>query len=147
PTSDSATVGHNYADPLIVTARDASNNPVPNIGISFTMPTIGPSGTLSALTGVTDAIGQVSVTLLANLIAGGFNIGVNTTDGSNLSASALRTNVADKPNSVVLSGDGQSAVVGGAYGSALVATVYDEFNNPVSGADVAFVLPTVGPSG
>ncbi|HKW64922.1 MAG TPA: Ig-like domain-containing protein, partial [Candidatus Acidoferrum sp.] len=44
-------------------------------------------------------------------------------------------------------GTPQSATVGGAFGTQLQATVKDSFNNPVSGATVAFAAPGSGASG
>src|SRR5207244_6006946 len=46
----------------------------------------------------------------------------------------------------VTSGSGQSATVNTNFGSALVATVSDQFGNPVSGVSVTFAAPGSGAS-
>ena len=45
------------------------------------------------------------------------------------------------------SGSGQSAMVGAAFANPLVATVTDQYGNPVSGVTVTFTPPASGASG
>jgi Bacterial Ig-like domain (group 1)/Putative Ig domain/WD40-like Beta Propeller Repeat len=145
--NQTAEVGTIYASPLITTVHDEFGNPVPDVTVTLTPPTSGAGGTLSATTGVTDANGQVSVTLTANNTAGAFTIGVSTLGGSDPTGVFHLTNVSSQPASVVLTGSGQSATVGHAYTNSLVVTVLDGLGHPVANKTVTFSRPTTGASG
>ena len=134
-------------NPLVVTVLDAAGNPLANQTVTFTRPTSGPSGTLSATTGITNSSGQVSVQFTANTIAGNVTIGVAVTGGTNPTSQFHLTNVADAPASVIVSGGNKSATVTWTFTTPLVATVHDQYGNPVVGKTVTFTLPGAGASG
>jgi sugar lactone lactonase YvrE len=73
---------------------------------------------------------------------------ITVTDASDSTQSGTATTtvtngVASKV--IVVSGSGQSANIGTAYGSALVAQVLDAYGNPVPGVAVTFTAPASGP--
>ena len=70
-TPQSAVVGSPFVAAIQATVRDANNNPVPGVQVTFTPPASGPSAVLSSLTANTNAAGQASVTATANATAGG----------------------------------------------------------------------------
>src|SRR5450631_2346314 len=74
-TPQSAAINTAFANPPAVTVRDAGNNPVPGVSVTFTAPGAGPSGLFSNSTTtivvVTDASGIASAPFTANSIAGG----------------------------------------------------------------------------
>lgn len=88
-TPQSTNINTAFATALQVTLKDGSGNPLVGVVITFTVPAIGASATLSALTATTNASGQASVTATANGTAGSFTI---TASVGALSASFSLTN-------------------------------------------------------
>jgi uncharacterized repeat protein (TIGR01451 family) len=143
-SGQSATVATGFTDPLIVEVRDAANQLLPNIAVTFTAPATGASATPSPTTVLTGPDGQGSLAVAANTIAGGYTIAASVS-GVATPASFSLTNTAGAPATVsVVSGDGQSATVNTAFSAPLVAEVTDAFGNPVPGATVTFTPPTTG---
>ncbi len=89
-SGQSATVGSAFASPLVVTVRDAGNNALSGVTVSFTGPASGAG--IVAGTAVTNASGVASATVTANATAGG-PYAVTAAVGS-LSAVFSLTNVA-----------------------------------------------------
>src|SRR5207248_2324827 len=78
-TPQSTTVATPFGSSLVVTVRDASNNPVAGVTVTFTAPaTTGASGTFSnsttTITATTDVNGQVSEAITADTHAGAFTV-------------------------------------------------------------------------
>ena len=143
-TPQSATVNTAYAAPLTAILADQFGNGIPGVTIAFAAPTLGPTGTLSAPTAVTDASGRASVTITANTTAGPFAVTASTATVEGTAAFAL-TNLTDPVQLLsVRSGSQQSAIVTTAFGLALVARLQDQFGNPVAGAIVVFEVPATG---
>jgi len=73
-TPQSAPVNTTFPNPLAVTVRDASNNPVPNVPVKFTASTSRASGTFSngsnTITSLTNASGIASQPFTANRTVG-----------------------------------------------------------------------------
>src|SRR5690606_25698961 len=67
-----------------VQVRDAYNNPVSGVVVSFGVPATGPSATLSSPTGTTDNNGYVAVTAIANDIAGAYAVSAGTSFGQSV---------------------------------------------------------------
>ena len=90
--------------------------------------------------------GQLSEALTADTHAGAYTVTASFT-GAPSPASFSLTNTAGTANSIaVTSGSPQSATVNTAFASPLVATVTDQFGNPVAGVSVTFAAPASGPS-
>jgi uncharacterized delta-60 repeat protein len=93
-TNFSVTSGNNQATPIntafgpiVVKAKDTNNNPLSGIVISFTVPTLGASGTVNAgqnsFTATTDSSGAVTITnLIANSFAGSYIMTATSAVGS-----------------------------------------------------------------
>jgi hypothetical protein len=150
-TPQSATINTAFGTALQVTVRDASNNPVNAVTVTFAAPTSGASGTFAGglNTAVTNASGvATSATFTANATAGGPYTVTASVAGVATPASFSLTNLSASPAKVaVTSGSGQSAVINTAFTAPLVATVTDSGNNPVSGVVVTFTPPASGASG
>ena len=69
--TQSASAGAEFANPLAVIVKDASNNPLPGATVTFTVPASGPSATLSSYTAITNSSGLIRITATANTIVGG----------------------------------------------------------------------------
>jgi hypothetical protein len=89
---------------------------------------VPPTGTYTLYVGATDDLGNTTPS--SQYLTATFFIGVPS------------------PNAIAeYSGSPQSATVGTAFGSALVAKVTDQYGNPFSGASVTFTAPSSGASG
>ncbi len=151
-TPQSATISTAFANPLAVTVRDASNNPVAGVSVTFTAPGAGASGIFSnstaTITVATNASGVASAPFTANSTAGGpytvtaaaaglttVNFSLTNSTGA---ASSMTANAGTTP---------QSATINTAFANALAVTVRDAGSNPVSGVNVTFTAPGAGASG
>ncbi len=135
--------------PLQVQVEDAMGNPVgAGVPVTFSAPASGPTGTFvggGALT--TGAGGMAAVIFTANTITGSYIV-TATTPGAPAPATFSLTNTAGMPYSIVAtSGSGQSASINATFTKPLVATVKDQYNNPVQNTTVTFTPPAAGPSG
>jgi filamentous hemagglutinin family protein len=146
-SGQSITVNTNFANPLQTAVRDQYGNPVPNATVSFGVPGTGASGTPSAATVTTNASGNATINITANTVAGSFN-STGSVGGVATPATFSLTNLADLPFSITATnGSGQSAIVANAYSNPLIATVRDQYSNPVPNATVNFSVPGTGASG
>ena len=150
-SAQSATVKTAFAHPLVATVTDQYGNPISGVSISFAVPASGASGTFSnksaTITGTTDAQGRVSEAFTANTTAGTYSVTASVPGVSTPAAFSL-TNTPGAPASIMAtSGSGQSATVHTAFAHPLVATVTDQYGNPLSGRSVTFTAPTNGPGG
>jgi len=149
-TPQSVAINTAFATPLQATVRDAVNNPVTGVTVTFTAPANGASGTFAGgvNTATTNASGvATAATFTANSAAGGpYNVVASATGAT--SANFSLTNLAGAPASITpTAGTPQSATVNTAFATPLQATVRDAGNNPVSGVAVAFAAPGSGASG
>ena len=100
--SQSAAVGTSFAVPLAVTVTDSHGNPVPGVGVTFTAPASGASGTFGPGDGrsvqvSTDSKGiAVAPTFVANGVAGGYIV---TAFVAGISPAGAFTLVNDPPSS------------------------------------------------
>ena len=149
-SGQSATVGTAFSNPLVVQDVDQYGNPVSGVTVTFTPPASGASGTFTtSATAVTGSNGQAtSNAFTANTTAGGpYNVVASAT-GATPTISFSMTNTAGAAHTVTAtSGNGQSATVATAFTNKLVATVTDQYGNPVSGVTVTFTPPASGASG
>jgi adhesin/invasin len=141
-----ATVGAAFASPLVVSVSDALGNNVSGAAVFFAPPGSGASATPNVNTRITGADGLASVTVSANIIAGGYGLQVSVEETLLVATFAL-TNTAGLPASIsALAGGGQSAAVGTAFTAPLTVVVHDASGNPIIGATVTFTAPPGGAS-
>ncbi|KAM3114576.1 beta strand repeat-containing protein [Phormidesmis sp. 146-33] len=139
-----------FNNALQAIVRDEFGNPVNDVAVTLSLPTVGASGRLTGevttLTTRTDETGQVRIPIQANTIAGTFTA---TASVSGLtSANFSLTNQPDRPASVTASGGTpQNATIRQAFSNPLQATVSDRFGNPIPSVTVTFQVPTQGPTG
>jgi adhesin/invasin len=135
--------GSALSAPFVVTALDASGNPVPGTAITFAVTAGG--GTLSTVTIATDLDGRAVTTLTL-----GKSVGVNTVEARSGSLTAVAftaTGIAGTATKVIaISGGVQSGIIAGAQAAPLIALVTDANDNPVSGVSVTFTGGNVSPA-
>ena len=145
--NQSATVNQTFAQQLTLTVRDAYNDPLPGVAVTFSSPVTGASASFpSGTTLTTDSNGQVSETVKANTIAGSYTVNASVA-GLAMPVTFSLTNSPDAAASITTSGgNGQQATVATGFGHALSAVVRDRYGNAVPGATVTFAAPGSGPS-
>ncbi len=134
---------------LQVIVKDAFNNAVPNVVVTFTTPASGAGGTFAGgNTATTGPSGTATANVfVANFTAGSYVVNA-TVSGVATPAPFNLTNTPGDPASITASaGTPQTAMIGTAFATNLQATVRDGANNPVPGVVVTFTAPSSGPSG
>ncbi len=150
-TLQSAQILTRFGTRLQVTARDAANNPVSGLNVTFTAPNGGASGTFTnnsfLYTVATDASGTATaVDFTANNILGSYTVAA--TAPSYGAAYFQLTNTSGNASSVTAtSGTPQSTPISTTFATNLAVQVKDVGNNPLSGVSVVFQAPASGPSG
>ncbi|MFY9672893.1 MAG: hypothetical protein WAK13_00495, partial [Terriglobales bacterium] len=134
-SGQSATVNTAFAAQLVAYVAQ-NGSALQGAVVTFTPPTTGASGTFAGgvNTATTNAQGlATSAIFTANTKAGAYSVTAST-PGATASASFTLTNNAGPAAAIsATSGSGQSATVGTAFTNPLVATVSDQYGNPVSG--------------
>ena len=108
-SGQTAALNAQFSLPLKVTIRDAANQLVPAVTVTFAAPTSGASAALSATSAVTDANGNAQVTASANGSAGSYSVVATATSGNvaNPFGFALTNSGGNNPVlSVVVNGSG-----------------------------------------
>ena len=147
-TPQTTVVNTNFGAVLQATVLNTLGSPVSGVTVTFTVPGSGASGTFSGATSVTATTNAAGVASSPTLRA-------NTTSGTFFAQAAVAgvvspglyslTNTPDSPVAMsIVSGTPQSTIVGTAFAAPLVAQVRDVYGNPVPGATVNFLAPTVG---
>lgn len=138
-----------FANPLVVTVKDASGSPISGVMVAFTAPSTGASGAFAAgvNTATTNASGvATSATFIANGTVGTYAVTAIVT-GLSSTATFVLTNTVGAPAAITAtSGSGQSATINTAFASPLAATVTDSNGNLLSGITVTFTVPSSGAS-
>jgi len=148
-TPQSAPGGGQFA-PLLATVKDASNNPVPGVTVTFTVTPAGngaAAGFAGGNTAVTNASGvATSPVLTANSTAGTYTVSANVSPALATPATFTLSNVVTSTPATITatSGTPQAAFVNAAFSAPLVATVKDVNGVPVPGAVVTFTLNASG---
>jgi hypothetical protein len=126
--------------PLIVEVVDQYGNSVPNCNVWFNI-TLGNGATSGLNPQITDSNGRTQTNL--NL---GTSAGINTVTAE-ISSSGIDQvsftavgNPGDPYDIIIISGNGQSDVVGAELLDPLVVQVTDQFGNPVSNTEVWFIV-------
>lgn len=143
-SGQSAPAGSAFAAPIVAIVLDGLGIAVPGATVSFSVPGSGATATLGALSGTTDSAGQVAMTVTAGTVAGAYTVNAATASVGTPAAFTL-TNLNGTASAIaVVSGSGQSAAVGAAFGAPLIVVVTDSFGNLVSGVPVTFGAPGSG---
>src|SRR5207249_3052941 len=149
-TPQSATVNTAFAIPLQATVRDAANNLVSGVVVTFTAPGSGASGTFAGgvNTATTNTSGvATSAVFTANATAGGpYNVVASATGATSANFSLTNT-VGPAAKVVVTSGSGQDGKSDVEGETAVLATVRDAGNKVVDGVDVTYTGPGSGAGG
>jgi Fe-S cluster assembly iron-binding protein IscA len=151
-TPQTAPVGTAFANSLAVTVKDASNNPVSGVSVTFAAPGTGASGTFSnstaTITATTNSSGVATARFTANGTAGG-PYSVSASAAGLTAVNFSLTNAAGAASSMTANAGTtpQSALVNAVFANALAVTVKDSFSNPVSGVSVTFTAPSTGAGG
>jgi hypothetical protein len=150
-TVQTAAVNTNFGIAMAATVKDANNNPVSGVAVTFTAPSGGASGTFSGLTTetvITDANGVATdPPFKANSTTGTYTV-TATVSGVPNPANFSLTNTAAAPASITSTGGTpQSAAINASFTTALTATVKDASNNLLSSVTVTFTAPASGPGG
>jgi len=120
-----------------VVVRDQFNNTVPGVTITFAVDTGG--GSITGATPVTDTTGKASVGSWRLGTVAGAN--VLSATGGGLTTTFSATGLAGPATQLVkVAGDGQSAVVGTALGTAPAVRALDQFGNGVANLSVTFAV-------
>jgi MYXO-CTERM domain-containing protein len=131
------TVGTAFGVGLTALVTDAFGNAVSGVNVSFSAPSSGASTALAPGGAMTDGTGRAAVTATANGVAGAYAVTAST-DGVATPASFGLGNAPGAPALIaIVSGTGQSAVVGTAF-TPLTVIVTDAFGNPAPLAPVTF---------
>ena len=143
-----AGVDTDFAAPLVVEVRDATNNLVENAVVTFASPNAGATAALSGVAGTTGPDGRASVTAHATTVAGQYSVEATVAGGQGPVQFVL-TNAPGAPARVVASPGStpQSAAAATQFPAALAVSVEDRFGNPVPNTAVTFEVPAVGSTG
>jgi hypothetical protein len=145
--AQTATVGTLLPQPIAVVVKDTYGNV--KSGVTVNWAAVAGSGSTAVASSVTNASGIASTGWTIGTVAGIGSQSATATSagltGSPLTFTASATAGAASALAIV-SGDNQSAIAGGALGSALVASVKDAFGNPVAGVNVNWAAATGGGS-
>jgi hypothetical protein len=144
----SAAVGTDFLDPLVVAATDRFGNPVPGVAVSVAAPGSGASATFpGGTTATTGPNGTASFAAAANTVAGSYTVTAAAPGLPGASAAFTLTNTAAAAAALTISGgQDQAAAAGEPFGQPLAVLVQDRFGNPVPGAEVVFSAPITGPT-
>ncbi len=146
-TPQSTPVGFAFNTKLEATVRDANQNPVQGVIVTFAGPTdtSAPGGLPTTPQATTDVNGKATTQFAANTHAGSYNV---TASISGATANFALTNLAGTVAKVNISGNSNlSAVVNTDFSSPLVFQAQDSYGNPVPGVQLTFAAPANGPTG
>jgi len=127
------TVATTLPSPIVVKAKDAVGNSVPNASIAFSD---GVGGTFSPNPGITGTTGQASVMYTLPTVAKSLTV---TASNGNVSVRISEQSVAAGPALVnIIQGNNQSAFPNNKLPKALIVSVTDQYGNGISGLTVNF---------
>jgi hypothetical protein len=142
----SAAEGVAFPAALTVVVKDTYNNPVPGATVTFFAPGSGASAALSALTAMTNANGEASITVTANHVSGSYFVTASVPGASTPATFALTNDVGLPSAFTAVSPLAQSAGLNALFATPLSVKVADASGNPVPGIPVIFSAPLSGPT-
>jgi hypothetical protein len=150
-TPQTVAINSVFGNALAVTLKDAGNNPIPGVNVTFTAPGSGASGKFSnnatTITVTTNGSGIASALFTSNATAGAYTVSATAV---NLPTAQLALTNAVGPAASITLGAGsspQTTNAGTGFANPFTVTVRDAGNNPIPGTNVAFTAPNSGPSG
>ena len=135
-----------FGTALQVTVKDGSNNLIAGTVVTFVVPSIGATASLTALTATTNSSGVASVTATANGTAGSYIVTASVVGIATQLSFNLTNTSGTAAGLTVTGGSAQTAKVATTFGIPLQATVRDLASNPVPGVVISFVVPSSGAS-
>ncbi len=149
-TPQSTRAGSAFPTTFSASVKDAAGNPARAIGVSWSAPTSGASGTFAAdgSAATTDSLGMATSGLfIANTVAGSYTVIASIPLSVATAAYYLTNTFGTAARIVTAAGSPQSSPINRQYPAALVAIVTDSSGNTVGGVSVSFAAPATGPSG
>ncbi len=144
--AQSAVVGSQFGQALVVEVKDEFGNPVPSVPVTFTAPTQGASATLPSSTVMTGANGRAGVTPSANGIAGAYVITASVS-GVGKAASFPLVNLLQSDIGPGETGEpNQNGEPDALFACALLVRIVNGEGAPQPGLAVDFTAPASGPS-
>ncbi len=148
-TPQNATVNTVFATAFQAIVEDQYGNPVSGVSVTFSAPGSGASGSFA---------GSGTTTVSTNALGRGQRSGLHRQhgrgqlhgagDGRRFIDVVQPEQLIGTPASVTTTaGSPQITTVNTAFGTALQATVDDQYGNPISGVSVTFTAPKTGSSG
>jgi hypothetical protein len=132
-SKQTGTVGTTLPNPIVVKAKDAFGNLVPNASISFTD---GVGGTFTPNPGITGTNGQTSVTYTLPTVAKSLTV---TASNGSVSLRMTESAVPAAPALInIIQGNNQSAHPNNKLPKALIVSVTDQYLNGIAGLTVTF---------
>jgi len=128
------TVGTTLAKPAVVVVKDAFGNVVPGVAVTFSDG--GAGGTFSTNPVTTNSAGQASVSYTLPTVARSYTLSASTA-GVTLNFSE-RANAGAPTSLTIVSGNNQTAPPNTQLPAALLVVVKDQYGNAVSGVTVSF---------
>jgi len=140
------TVGAAVTPPLSIKVLDADGDGIPGVTVTFTVPSSGPSATVTPNPATTDANGVAQVTTTANTIAGSYQIIANVSGV----VTPVVFNMTNQPGPTAgfgnVSGNAQSGVVAAPFAAPIGLQAVDQYGNGVPGVPVTYTAPASGAS-
>lgn len=144
--AQSAVVGSQFGQALIVEVEDEFGNPVPNVPVTFTAPAQGASATFPSSTVMTGANGQAGITPSANGTAGAYVISASV-PGVGKAATFPLVNLLESDIGPGETGEpNQNGEPDALFACALLVRIVDGEGVPQPGLAVDFTAPASGPS-
>ncbi len=144
--AQSAVVGSQFGQALIVEVEDEFGNPVPNVPVTFTAPAQGASATFPSSTVLTGANGQAGITPSANGTAGAYVISASV-PGVGKAATFPLVNLLESDIGPGETGEpNQNGEPDALFACALLVRIVDGEGVPQPGLAVDFTAPASGPS-
>lgn len=144
--AQSAVVGSQFSQPLVVKVADEFGNAVPNVQVAFAAPATGASATFPSSTVLTGANGQAGVTPTANGTAGAYSITANVS-GVGQAASFPLVNLLQSDIGPGDQGEpSQNGEPDTVFACALMVRIVNGQGVPQEGLAVDFTAPASGPS-
>ncbi len=142
----SAQAGQPFATAVSFLVRDAFDNAVPGVSVTFSAPSSGASATFNPATVTSSTTGQVTTNATANTVAGTYDVTVSIA-GITTPVTFPLTNTAGPAASIdTATGSGQTPIAGQPFAAPLGLRVLDAFGNVVPGVTVTFSAPSTGAS-
>ncbi len=149
-TPQNTAINTAFAILMQATVKDAGNNPVSGVTVTFAGPASGASGAFTGgvTTATTNAAGVATAAVFtANATAGTYTVTAKVAGVATAANFSLTNNPGPPASITATAGTPQTATTGTAFTTQLQATVKDAGNNLVSGAVVIFAAPASGASG